>query len=476
LRPGGLPREEIEAVLGPLAEKAESAGPAGSPGRLASHYAPGPPLRLDATEVGPEEGLLAFGPDPLPGAAVTCNLSPTGDLREAAARLFACLHELDRPELTGIAAMAIPHEGLGVAINDRLRRAAAPRRDGRPATPARGTRLNGISSTLRVCLVAFAAAAALVVLLGVLTALAAGPAAAQVRGAEKAPGAMPPAAVERDSIPGSLVSFEMVLLPGGTVEVPGPDGDGDDVRRVEVEPVWIGRTELTWEAYDVFALGAERRAPDGDGARRAAGADSDADADTDADADRGGDTDADAIARPSRPYGAPDYGWGHDGYPTISVARDAAEAFCEWLSAVTGRTYRLPTEAEWLYAARLAVGGLPAERVRLDAIAWHADNAGGTTHPVAAREPDALGLYDLFGNAAEWVATEDGRRVTRGGSFRDPPSTVAAAVRAAQTAAWTERDPQLPPSRWWLSDAPFVGFRIVREATPAERARVENHP
>lgn len=127
LRPGGLPREEIEAVVGPLTETTDAAGPAGSPGRLASHYAPGPPLRLNATKVGPDEGLLAFGPDILPGAAVTCSLSPAGDLREAAARLFACLHALDRPDLAGIAAMPVPDEGLGAAINDRLRRAAAPR-------------------------------------------------------------------------------------------------------------------------------------------------------------------------------------------------------------------------------------------------------------------------------------------------------------------------------------------------------------
>ncbi|RDD60694.1 L-threonylcarbamoyladenylate synthase [Ferruginivarius sediminum] len=127
LRPGGLPREELEAILGPLAEKGDAAGPAGSPGRLASHYAPGCPLRLNATRAEPDEGLLAFGPDVPAGAAVTCNLSPSGDLREAAARLFACLHELDRPELTAIAAMPIPEEGLGAAINDRLRRAAAPR-------------------------------------------------------------------------------------------------------------------------------------------------------------------------------------------------------------------------------------------------------------------------------------------------------------------------------------------------------------
>ena len=94
-------------------------------GQLASHYAPSRPVRLAATSVQPDEGLLAFGPSPLPGARLTLNLSPSGDLTEAAANLFAQLRALDRPEIARIAVMPIPQTGLGLAINDRLRRAAA---------------------------------------------------------------------------------------------------------------------------------------------------------------------------------------------------------------------------------------------------------------------------------------------------------------------------------------------------------------
>ncbi len=128
LRPGGITEAEIEAVVGPLAI-AEGSAPdrPRSPGQLESHYAPSRPLRLEATTVGPHEALLAFGPSAPAGAAATVNLSPRGDLTEAAARLFAALHELDRPELEAIAVMPIPEDGLGRAINDRLRRAAAPR-------------------------------------------------------------------------------------------------------------------------------------------------------------------------------------------------------------------------------------------------------------------------------------------------------------------------------------------------------------
>ncbi len=128
LRPGGLPVEAIEAEIGPLAPAA-APGPADrpkAPGGLASHYAPRLPLRLGTDDPRPGEALLAFGPDPPGGFAETLNLSPSGDLEEAAANLFAMLRALDRPGFTGIAAMEVPDTGLGRAIRDRLRRAAAP--------------------------------------------------------------------------------------------------------------------------------------------------------------------------------------------------------------------------------------------------------------------------------------------------------------------------------------------------------------
>ena len=120
LRPGGVPAEDVEAVLGPLAAPAD--GAPRSPGMLARHYAPGLPLRLGAREAGPGEALLAFGPA---APAAAANLSPAGDVVEAAANLFAMLRALDRPDYRAIAVMPIPESGLGRAINDRLRRAAA---------------------------------------------------------------------------------------------------------------------------------------------------------------------------------------------------------------------------------------------------------------------------------------------------------------------------------------------------------------
>jgi L-threonylcarbamoyladenylate synthase len=125
LRPGAVTIETIAASIGQLAQPGDDASR--SPGTQSSHYAPNRPLRIGVENPQPGEVLLAFGPYPPEGFAATLNLSDSGDLVEAAANLFSYLHSLDRPEFSGIATMPIPERGLGLAINDRLRRAAAPR-------------------------------------------------------------------------------------------------------------------------------------------------------------------------------------------------------------------------------------------------------------------------------------------------------------------------------------------------------------
>ena len=124
LRQGGLPQSDIEAVIGEIASDSQSRSMR-SPGMMKSHYAPSIGLRMNATTVGPREALLAFGPDPLTGPAATLNLSESSNLAEAAANLFRMLHRLDDSRYRCIAVMPIPARGLGIAINDRLRRAAA---------------------------------------------------------------------------------------------------------------------------------------------------------------------------------------------------------------------------------------------------------------------------------------------------------------------------------------------------------------
>src|SRR5216117_559296 len=206
-------------------------------------------------------------------------------------------------------------------------------------------------------------------------------------------------------------------------------------------PVSIGKTEVTWDEYDVWAFRLDLTPQE-----RSSG--------------------VDATARPSRPYGAPDRGFGHHGYPALAMTYFAAQAYCAWLSTKTGKRYRLPTDAEWTRAVLLGLGGDSAlTPERRDALGWHAGNAAAKAHPVAAKAADALGPHDMLGNVAEWVTGMDSGRggVVRGGSWVDRPEHVGPNARARQTPAWNETDPQFPKSRWWLADAPFVGFRIVRE-------------
>lgn len=248
-----------------------------------------------------------------------------------------------------------------------------------------------------------------------------------------------------ESIPGTLVKFEMVPIPGGVYEMPDPAKPGSR-RRVVIRPFWMGKTEVTWDEYDVYLYRLDQTEQEILKERKTGQG-------------------VDAYSRPTLPYGAPDRGYGHQGYPAISMTYHAAEQYCRWLSARTGKKYRLPTEAEWEYACR--AGSLPAgpleDREALDALAWHGENSEAKTHPVASKHPNAWGLYDMLGNAAEWCLGLDGRPVACGGSYEDPPERVHPAARRHPTPDWQASDPQVPKSQWWLTDAPFVGFRVVCE-------------
>ena len=231
----------------------------------------------------------------------------------------------------------------------------------------------------------------------------------------------------------SLVTFEMIPIDGGTVVLTTSEGE----QNVEVAPFWISKTEVTWDAYDIFAFQLDL-----------------------SEAERI--QNADAKSRPSRPYEAPDYGFGHQGYAAMSVTYFAADQYTKWLSEKTGITYRLATEAEWQLAAQGGEETRAFTSEELEEIAWYRENAGSKTHPVASKKPNAFGLYDMFGNVQEWVTGYDGEPVTRGGSYRDQPEELQYSARETQSRRWNERDPQIPKSKWWLSDGPFVGFRIVR--------------
>lgn len=235
-----------------------------------------------------------------------------------------------------------------------------------------------------------------------------------------------------ETIPGTVVSFDMVPVPAGRTTVTTASGE----QEVAVGPLWISRGEMLWDAFDVWVFGLDQGGQIGTGKGE------------------------DAVSRPSKPYLLPGESFGHQGRPALAMTYHGAERFARWLSDRTGKKYRLATEAEWEHACR---ANAPEPKTNLGEYAWYWDNAGEKTHAPGTRKPNAFGLVDMLGNVGEWVTGADGAPVVKGGSFRDDPEDVHCAARRKQTPAWNATDPQLPKSKWWLPDAPFVGFRLVRE-------------
>ena len=225
------------------------------------------------------------------------------------------------------------------------------------------------------------------------------------------------------TLPGSAVSFEMTPVPAAA----GAAG------------FWIGRREVTWAEYDVFRADPQAKVQRAD------------------DPPPG----ADAITRPTPPYADESFGFGKAGMPALSMTHHAAVEYTRWLARRTGLSYRLPTEKEWECACR--AGG--DESAVKDGRAWVKDNAGAHPHPVGTRPANALGVFDLVGNVAEWVDSGSAAlypQVAKGGSWMDPAGAASCEARRVSDPSWNERDPQDPQSIWWQTDATFVGFRVAR--------------
>jgi formylglycine-generating enzyme required for sulfatase activity len=236
----------------------------------------------------------------------------------------------------------------------------------------------------------------------------------------------------------------------------------------------MSKCEITWDVYEnwMFDLDIQRR---------------------DIKGVQPNDRDAAALeyqtSQPTAPYTDMSFGMGKKGgYPAICMTQLSARVFCQWLSAKTGRYYRLPTEAEWEYACRAGTntaysfGDDPAQ---LDEYAWYFDNSNEKYAKVGRKKPNPWGLCDMHGNVAEWVLDEYREdfyaaeadkiannplavpavlypRVVRGGSWNDDPEQLRSAVRTPSTEQWSRQDPQIPKSIWYHTDALHVGFRVVR--------------
>ncbi len=254
-----------------------------------------------------------------------------------------------------------------------------------------------------------------------------------------------------EAISGTLVKFDMVPVPGGKIEMANPEKAGETLT-VELKSFWIGKTEVTWDEFDVYMYrldvdGGRGYEPPERGQEPKEG------------------EGLDGVSRPTKPYGAPDEGFGHKGYAALHINYYAAQCYCKWLSRKTGRKYRLPTEVEWEYACR--AGLLPEGPIQdpalLDRMAWYWDNSEMAAHPVGTKEPNAWGLHDMLGNASEWCQGLGKEPVVRGGSYLDRAEAVHPAAREVNTPDWNLSDPQDPKSRWWLANDSFIGFRVVCE-------------
>jgi len=296
-----------------------------------------------------------------------------------------------------------------------------------------------------------------------------------------------------ETIPNTTVSINMKAIPGGSFKIGSPENeplrkpDEGPQKEVKISPFFMAEIEVSWEVYMAFysATAAEGRSTDTEGTRTMA--------------------DVDAISGPTPPYGQPDQNWGLGDRPAITMSYHSAETFCKWLTKVTGKTYRLPTEAEWEYAARggketpfffpgdvkdFAEKGFFGKLFGKESDSINSYVIYGKNSRTKTEEPDKVeanpyGLKHMLGNAAEYCSDwyspdaysqlsagatdpkgpDSGEeRVVRGGHFRSDIADVRSASRSAtQTVAWLKTDPQMPKSKWWLSDCNYISFRVVCE-------------
>jgi formylglycine-generating enzyme required for sulfatase activity len=269
------------------------------------------------------------------------------------------------------------------------------------------------------------------------------------------------------TIPGSQIQCKMVpvksgsFLMGSNEDEKNREKDEDPQRNVTIAAFWMGAFEVTRDEFDFFYN----------------------------DATTSENSKVDAVTRPSPQYVDLSWGMGKEGgFPVNSLSQYAALMYCRWVYNKTGIFYRLPTEAEWEYACRAGTTTryfFGNDEKQLDKYAWYVDNSSNKFQKVGLKLPNAWSLYDMLGNVSEWtldhydeklmknmpdkvdnpfVAPEKARypKVLRGGSFLDEAINLRCANRLQSDPLWNRRDPQIPKSKWWLTDASGVGFRIIR--------------
>ncbi len=276
-------------------------------------------------------------------------------------------------------------------------------------------------------------------------------------------------------IPGTSITFKMAAIPAGKFIIGSPvteRGRSDDEgpqKEVELSAFWMGVKEVTFAEWDLYFK--DNSLPQS--------------------------KNIDGVTRATPQYIDLTWGMGRDAkHPSNSMSHTAAVMYCKWLYTKTGIFYRLPTEAEWEYACRAGSEtaypfGNDAQSLR--EYGYFKDNSGSKFHHVAQLKANAWGLYDMLGNLSEWtidqydpayygkiagknpltVAGSKYPKTVRGGSYLDEAKELRCANRLASEANWNIRDPQIPKSKWWLTDGMFVGFRVVRPLVQPSQEEIE---
>ena len=298
-----------------------------------------------------------------------------------------------------------------------------------------------------------------------------------------------------ETIPGTAASISMIAVPGGEFTIGSPedepfreDNEGPQ-RRVRISPFFMGEVEVTWDQFWAFysETMSEGRTPPAviyaNNSRE----------------------DIDAVSGPTPPFGLPDQGWGMGSRPAITMTHYSAQTFCQWLSLKTGKKYRLPTEAEWEYAAR---GGTQTpyffegnprklsnegflkdifkpDTTGIDSHVIYVNNSDNRSQEPSETRPNPFGLKNMLGNVMEycedWYAddsyesitdgeldprgpSEGTEHVVRGGHYNSDAADLRSAARShTEHDDWLKTDPQNPKSIWWYSDVKGIGFRVVCE-------------
>ncbi|MDO5579967.1 MAG: formylglycine-generating enzyme family protein [Planctomycetia bacterium] len=300
-------------------------------------------------------------------------------------------------------------------------------------------------------------------------------------------------------LPKESVSFKMLPVKGGKFLLGSPESEADHQEdespqvEVDIAPFWMEEHEVTWQEFQLFGLLYLANA-------RKEGKIA-------ADTER--DKRADALAAPTPPYSIGTISYNLSGktdYPASGLTRYCAQMYCKWLTAITGRYYRLPTEAEWEYACRAGsktAYGFGDDAKKLEEYGWFLGNSPDGYNKIMQKKPNAWGFYDMHGNVCEWVMDQYNKRsyknmkdgkvktpfvvpkkalsvygmfdeIARGGSCAHEPKDCRSASRIVSDREWKQQDPMFPQSIWWMTDAPYVGFRVVRPLNPptAEEAKL----